>query len=324
MSAPAPDTGTPSRLRIGIDLGGTKTEGIVMAADGGILTRLRRPTPQQQGYDAVLENIRELVRALEQAAGGPCRVGIGTPGAISTRSGLLKNSNTVCLNGRPVQQDLQALLQRELRIANDANCFALSEARDGAAAGAAVVFGVILGTGVGGGIVVRGQLVEGAQHIAGEWGHNVLEPDGPACYCGRRGCVETFLSGPGLLRDYRSHGGEAAIDTHEIVARAVTGDVRATAAMQRYLARFGRALATVINILDPDVVVLGGGMSSLDALYGEGIKHLARHVFDAVGPAAGPEDLADAVATLRQRVCRNRHGDSSGVRGAAQLWNAAE
>jgi fructokinase len=296
-------------LRIGIDLGGTKTEGIVIDTGGRILARERRPTPQQDGYDAVLANIRDIVVELERRGGGECHVGIGTPGAISTRTQTLKNSNTVCLNGRPLHTDLEQLLARPIRIANDANCFALSEALDGAAAGAAVVFGVILGTGVGGGVVVRGQVLEGVQHIAGEWGHNELERDGPGCYCGRRGCVETFLSGPGLARDYAAHGGDPTHDGQAIAARALAGDAIASAAVQRYLDRFGRALATVINILDPDVIVLGGGMSNLERLYTDGGNAVAHHVFND---------------ELRTRIVRNLHGDSSGVRGAAQLWKPDE
>ena len=324
--------------RIGIDLGGTKTEGIVMDAGGNILQRERRPTPQADGYQAILANINTLVRDLERRVGTDCRVGLGTPGAISTRTGLLKNSNTVCLNGQPIKQDLEQLLAREIRIANDANCFALSEALDGAAHDAAVVFGVILGTGVGGGIVVNGRLLEGAQHIAGEWGHNVLEADGPPCYCGKRGCVETFLSGPGLARDFvlqgdahgraRVAGGttpgmeevdprreqrlrtpgaddDAALDARAIVAAAERGDARAEAAMQRYLDRFGRALSVVINILDPDIIVLGGDMSNIARLFTDGRVCVERHVFND---------------ELRTRILPNRHGDSSGVRGAAQLW----
>ena len=295
-------------MRIGIDLGGTKTEGIVMAADGAIVVRERRPTPAAQGYDAILANIAALVHDLEARAGETCRVGIGTPGALSTRTGRLKNSNTTCLNGQPIQQDLEHLLARTIRIENDANCFALSEARDGAGRGQAVVFGVIIGTGVGGGVVVRGQLVSGRQHIAGEWGHNVLEADGPPCYCGKRGCVETFLSGPGFARDYAAHGG-TALPAHDIVARAQTGDAVAAAAVQRYLDRFGRALAMVINILDPDVVVLGGGLSNIDALYTAGRDRITAGVFN------------DELTTV---IARNSHGDSSGVRGAAQLWAPGE
>ncbi len=296
-------------LRIGIDLGGTKTEGIVMDAAGNILQRLRRPTPQSQGYDAILNNVRSLVADLEQRVQGLCHVGIGTPGAISAGTGLMKNSNTVCLNGRSVLSDLEKLLARPLRLANDANCFALSEALDGAGRAQPVVFGVILGTGVGGGIVVNGRVLQGLQHIAGEWGHNVLEPLGPPCYCGRHGCVETLLSGPGLIRDYTHHGGDGGVEVPDIIARATSGDATAEAALQRYFVRFGRALATVINILDPHAVVLGGGLSNIQRLYTEGVDNIRHHVFND---------------ELRTPILRNQHGDSSGVRGAAQLWKAGE
>jgi len=294
-------------LRIGIDLGGTKTEGVVMDMTGRILVRERRATPQAEGYEAILANIHDLVLNLERRAGTDCTVGIGTPGAISTKTGFLKNSNTVCLNGQPVKQDLEKLLARDIRMANDANCFALSEALDGAAQGESVVFGVILGTGVGGGIVVNGQLIEGAQHIAGEWGHNVLEPNGPPCFCGKHGCVETFLSGPGLVRDFVAQGGDAALDARAIVLAAEQGDILAAAAMRRYLERFGYALSVVVNILDPDAIVLGGGMSNIANLYTDGREQLARHTFND---------------ELRSRILPNEHGDSSGVRGAAQLWPA--
>ncbi|HLD13908.1 MAG TPA: ROK family protein [Burkholderiales bacterium] len=332
--------------RIGIDLGGTKTEGVVMGPTGKILFRERRTTPAAQGYEAVLNNIRDIVRHLEAQAGGVrCPVGIGTPGAVSTLTGALKNSNTTCLIGKPIRDDLEKLLDRPVRIANDANCFALSEAIDGAGKSEPVVFGVILGTGVGGGIVINGQLIEGLQHIAGEWGHNFLgreeryrdvpiaeprkqigrasaRPEGasprdgashnmpeedPLCYCGRRGCVETFLSGPGLARDYVAHGGKTGFDAEAIVAAAAQGDAAAETAMQRYLDHFGHALAVVINILDPHVIVLGGGMSNIKRLYTEGREHVARHVFND---------------ELRTKILPNVHGDSSGVRGAAQLWPA--
>ncbi len=292
-------------LRIGVDLGGTKTEGIVMDESGAILARERRPTPQAEGYEAILANVVTLIHDLERTASRECSVGIGTPGAISARSGCLKNSNTVCLNGKPIKQDLERLLAREIRIANDANCFALSEAIDGAGQDHGVVFGVIMGTGVGGGIVLHGRLHEGPQHIAGEWGHNVLEAHGPPCYCGKRGCVETLLSGPGLLHDYRSSGGEATHDTVRVAALAEQGDPLAITAMQRYFDRFGRALSVVINILDPDAVVLGGGMSNIGRLYTDGRKAVARYLFSD---------------ELRTPILRNSHGDSSGVRGAAQLW----
>ncbi|MBI3570842.1 MAG: ROK family protein [Gammaproteobacteria bacterium] len=311
-------------MRIGIDLGGTKTEGAVMDAGGKILFRERRPTPAAQGYEAILNNIHDIVRHLEAQTGVPCAVGIGTPGAVSTRTGTLKNSNTTCLIGKPIRDDLEKSLDRPVRIANDANCFALSEALDGAGKGEPVVFGVIMGTGVGGGIVVNSQLIEGLQHIAGEWGHNCLEPNGPRCYCGKLGCVETFLSGPGLARDYAAHGGKTGFDAETIaavaqddaVAESANGpslargprlDPVAEAAMHRYLDRFGRALAVVINILDPHVIVLGGGMSNIRRLYTEGREHVARHVFND---------------ELRTKILPNVHGDSSGVRGAAQLWPA--
>jgi len=292
-------------LRIGIDLGGTKTEGVVLDRKGQVLHRERRPTPQERGYDAILENIKTLVDDLEATAEAHCSVGLGTPGALSAVTGCLKNSNTVCMNGRPVKQDLEAKLGREIRIQNDANCFALSEAASGAAKEYGVVFGVIMGTGVGGGIVFHRSIHEGLQHIAGEWGHNVLEADGPPCYCGRLGCVETLLSGPGLITDYRNHGGSAVTKAEDIVARAESGEERAEACMQRYLEHFGRALATVINILDPDAVVLGGGMSNIQRLYTEGRDRIAAHVFND---------------ELRTAILPNQHGDSAGVLGAAQLW----
>ncbi len=327
---------------MGIDLGGTKTEGIVMDADGRIVVRERHPTPQADGYAAILDNIVALATDLETQAGQPCRIGIGTPGSISLPAGLLKNSNTVCLNGMPVKADLEKLLNREIRVANDANCFALSEALDGAGQSRGVVFGVILGTGVGGGLVFHGRLHQGPQHIAGEWGHNVLEPDGPPCYCGRRGCVETFLSGPGLALDYRMNGGDPALDAQAIVAAAARGDALAEAAMQRYLDRFGRALAVVVNILDPDAVILGGGMSNIARLYTEGRERVTRYLFAAHGCANVADDTTPGIEEVepcreqrprmsgatndapRVTILPNAHGDSSGVRGAAQLWRPGE
>jgi fructokinase len=292
--------------RIGIDLGGTKTEAILIDDSGQILLRERRPTPASDGYHAILDNIADLVGTLEQSVDATATVGIGTPGAISTRTGLLKNSNTVCMNGMPVKTDLENRLARTVRIANDANCFALSEAIDGAGKDGSAVFGVIMGTGVGGGIVLHRQLHEGLQHIAGEWGHNVLEPDGPPCYCGKNGCIETFLSGPGLVHAYRQAGGSDD-DTKTIAAKAASGDRRAEDVMRQYLDRFGRALSVVVNILDPDVIILGGGMSNIERLYTDGREALARWVFN------------DELLT---RVVRNAHGDSAGVRGAAWLWPA--
>ena len=303
-------------LRIGVDLGGTKIETIVLAADGRELLRRRVATPVGE-YEATLDAVETLVLEAERdlgvrTPGERGTVGIGTPGSISSATGRLKNSNSVCLIDKPVREDLERRLGREVRLENDANCFALSEAVDGAAAGARVVFGVILGTGVGGGIVVNGAVIGGANSIAGEWGHNPLPRPGaddvpaPRCYCGRDGCVETWLSGPGLTRDYARHAGkELAPDA--IASAAQAGDAVAEAALSRYEARLARSLATVINILDPDVIVLGGGVSNLDRLYRNVPKLWGEHIF------------SDTVAT---RLVKHRHGDSSGVRGAAWLWAA--
>jgi fructokinase len=293
-------------IRIGVDLGGSKIELIALDANGAELLRRRIATPQGD-YPATLQAIADLVTGAERELGARGSVGIGTPGAVSRASGKLKNSNSVCLNGQPVVQDLEALLARGIRISNDANCFALSEATDGAAAGVDVVFGVIVGTGTGSGIVVRGHVLEGPNAIAGEWGHNPLpwprdeERPGPACYCGKHGCIETFLSGPGLARD---HG--AGIDAPEIVQRAARGDAACEATLQRYEDRMARALAHVINILDPDVIVLGGGMGNIARLYHNVPRLWGRYVF------------SDRVDT---KLAAPRHGDSSGVRGAAWLWN---
>ena len=298
-------------MRIGIDVGGTKIEGVALSDAGAEQARLRVPTPRD--YAASVAAVAELVRALEQRAGATGTVGVGIPGAVVPGTGLVKNANSVWLNGRPLGSDLAARLGRPVRLMNDANCFALSEAADGAAAGAPVVFGVILGTGVGGGVVVDGRCLVGPNLIAGEWGHNPLpapaddERPGPPCYCGRRGCVETFLSGPGLAADHARHTGVAA-STHDVVRAAGDGDAAAVATMRRYVARLARALAGVVNVLDPDVVVLGGGMSNVPGLAEAVAAELPPHVF------------SDVVAT---RVVRNRHGDSSGVRGAAWLWPVA-
>ncbi|MDP2783123.1 MAG: ROK family protein [Sulfurimicrobium sp.] len=362
-------------MRIGVDLGGSKIEIIALGGDGGVLLRERVATPQGD-YMATVMAVAGLVEAAEQKVGRalcvpglplfpPAKrnsrqarpgqvtvasVGIGIPGAESLVSGLIKNANSTCLIGQPLRRDLQQLLQREVRIANDANCFALSEAADGAGAGAQVVFGVILGTGVGGGIVIDGRVLTGANAIAGEWGHNPMpgewnshppsplpveggdgcsphsgsgsfenvalgRPGGdvrPTCYCGRKGCIELYLSGPGLAADHRRAVGKpvaesAATDLSaaEIAQRAADGDALCEATLQRYEARLARALAQVINILDPDVIVLGGGLSNMDRLYENVPRLWAAHVF------------SDRVAT---KLLKHRHGDSSGVRGAAWLW----
>ncbi len=295
--------------RIGVDLGGTKIEIVALDADGIELLRTRVDTPRGD-YRATLETIVDLVNHAERELGARCSVGIGTPGALSRATGLLKNSNSVRLNGQPIQHDLERLLARAIRLNNDANCFALSEATDGAAAGANVVFGVIVGTGTGAGIVVRGHVLDGPNGIAGEWGHNPLpwpradERDGPPCYCGRRSCIETYLSGPGIQRDHSIVTGES-LTSHEIVRRANANDAPCSATLHRYEDRMARALAHVINILDPDVIVLGGGMGNIARLY-ENVPQLwGQYVF------------SDRVDT---RLIAPMFGDSSGVRGAAWLW----
>jgi fructokinase len=293
-------------LRIGIDLGGTKIEIVALDCGGSELLRRRTATPRED-YPATVAAMAGLVEQVESELGRRGSVGVGIPGAESRATGLIKNANSTWLIGKPLRRDLQTLLQREVRLANDANCFALSEAADGAGAGAEVVFGVILGTGVGGGWVVRGQVLTGVNGIAGEWGHNRLPGDEafwPECYCGRKGCVETFLSGPGLQRDHRTATGQD-LEPADIAARAASGDPACEATLARYENRLARALAQVINILDPDVIVLGGGLSNLERLYGNVPRLWGRQVF------------SDDVAT---RLVKHRHGDSSGVLGAARLW----
>ena len=298
-------------MRIGIDLGGTKIE-IVALADGGTEVLRRRVATPQDGYEPVVQALVTLVREAEAELGTRATVGIGTPGAVSPATGRIKNSNTTCLLDRPLREDLERALGRPVRLSNDANCFALSEAVDGAAAGAEVVFGVILGTGVGGGIVVAGRPLAGRNAIAGEWGHDPLpwpsddERPGPACYCGKHGCIETFLSGPGLARDHAAHGGAPATAT-AVAAAAEAGDALARATLERYADRLARGLATVINVLDPDVIVLGGGISNIAWLY------------RAVPERWGAWVFSDRVDTALRPAA---HGDSSGVRGAAWLWPA--
>jgi fructokinase len=295
-------------LALGIDLGGTKIEIIALDPAGGVLLRRRRESPRGD-YRKTLEAVRSLVLEAEAELGARGTVGFGTPGAISPATGLLKNSNSTWLNGRPLDRDLADTLGRPIAIANDADCFALSEATDGAAAGAASVFGVIIGTGTGGGLVIRGRLLAGPNAIAGEWGHNPLpwpRPDelpGPNCYCGLRGCLETWLSGPGLARDHREQTG-AALTPPAILAAARAGDAAADATLRRYEDRLARGLASVINVVDPEVIVLGGGLSQLEPLYGGVPGIWDRYVFSD---------------TVRTRLVPPVHGDSSGVRGAAWL-----
>ena len=294
-------------MQIGIDLGGTKTEGIALANDGTIATRIRIATPRS--YDASVSAIADVVAQIERDVGRRCSVGIGIPGAI-TPAGLVKNANSTWLNGRPLGRDLEARLSRPVRLMNDANCFAISEAADGAGAGAEVAFGVILGTGVGGGIVVSGRCLEGPNRIAGEWGHNPLpwmtasEYPGAECYCGKRGCIETFVSGPAFERDFTDRTGRVA-SSAEIVDAADRSDSLAEETLALYRDRLARGLASLINVLDPDVVVLGGGMSN--------VPDLAESVHALLGSYV----FSDTVLT---RIVKNLHGDSSGVRGAAWLW----
>ncbi|MGE0715799.1 MAG: ROK family protein [Alphaproteobacteria bacterium] len=305
----------PHQVRIGVDLGGTKIEAIALDAAGRQRSRQRIATPAGD-YEGTVRAVAAIVAAVEAAAGaraGTALVGIGMPGAISPATGLVKNANSTCLNGRPFNRDMAAALGRPLRTANDADCLAASEAADGAGAGASTVFAAILGTGVGAGIVAHGRLVRGPNAIAGEWGHNPLpwpqdeERPGPACYCGRRGCIETFVSGPGLERDFRA-ADPRPLDGPAIVAAAEAGDAAAADAMARYADRLARALATVVNLLDPHVIVLGGGLSRVERLYREVPRRWGRWIF------------SDTVAT---RLEPARHGDASGVRGAAWLWPAS-
>jgi fructokinase len=300
-------------MRLGIDLGGTKIEIIALDHDGSALARERVPTPTND-YDATIRGIGGLVAGVEARLGRKGTIGIATPGALSTRTGLMKNSNSVVLNGRPLDRDIAAHLGRPIRMANDANCLALSEAVDGAAAGKSVVFGVILGTGVGGGLVVDRNVVTGRNAIAGEWGHNPLpwpradERPGAPCYCGKAGCIETFLSGAGLARAYTART-RRVLTANDVVAAATDGDADARAALAAYQDRLARGLASVINIVDPDAIVLGGGLSNIGALYDGLLEATARYAF------------SDALDT---RIIRAEHGDSSGVRGAAWLWPAGE
>lgn len=296
-------------MRIGIDLGGTKIEGIALDDDGVERARRRVPTPPDD-YRRTIVAVADLVAELEAVVGPARTVGMGIPGTVSPATGLVKNANSTWLIGNPLHRDVATALGRPVRVANDANCFAVSEATDGAGAGATVVFGVILGTGVGGGLVVDRRVLVGPNAIAGEWGHNPLpwprpgEWPGPPCYCGRTGCIETFLSGSGLGRDVAP--ADRPVPSAAAVAALVeAGDPIAIAALDRYTERLARALATVINIVDPDVIVLGGGLSNIASLYDDVPPRWSRWVF------------SDRVAT---RLVGNRHGDSSGVRGAAWLW----
>jgi fructokinase len=299
-------------MRLGIDLGGTKIAAIVLDEDGRVVWQRRTPAPRDD-YRATIEALAGVVIDAERDLRVHCTVGIGIPGAISPATGLVKNANSTWLNGRRLSDDLDTRLNREVRLANDANCLAMSEATDGAAAGAQVVFGVILGTGTGGGVVVHGRVLTGANAIAGEWGHNPLpwpdddERPGRACYCGRHGCLETFLSGPGLAADYAAHGGGPERG-EVIVARAESGEALASQTLDRWERRLAKSLATVINVLDPDVIVVGGGLSAIERIYLNVPERWGAWVF------------SDRVVT---KLVRAKHGDASGVRGAAWLWPAS-
>ncbi len=291
-----------SRWRVGIDLGGTKIEGVILDPGGRTVLRKRIETRQREGYQPILRRIDSLYRELSlKAASKPLALGIGTPGALSHLTGLLKNSNTLCLNGKPLKTDLEALLKRSLTVENDANCFALAEARLGAGCGAAMVFGVIMGTGCGGGLVLNGQLWKGRQAIGGEWGHMTIDPQGPRCYCGARGCVETLISGGGLERRYRTQFRRKK-NLKAIVSDYREGKRSDCVFMRRFFADFGRALANLIHVLDPTVVILGGGLSNISELYTEGILQVKKNIF------------SDSLETL---IVPNQLGDSAGVLGAA-------
>jgi len=302
----------PAAPALGIDLGGTKIEAVLLAAEGRELWRQRIATPAGD-YDATLRAIAGLAAQARTASGGDCSVGLGTPGSL-TPEGLMKNANSQCLNGRALQADVERLLGQPVRLANDANCLALSEATDGAGAGAPVVFAAILGTGTGAGIAVHGRVLVGPNGLAGEWGHNPLPWAVPGedpqfdCYCGRRGCIETLLSGPGLAREHRHFGG-AELTAAQIAGAATRGDAACLATLQRYATRLARALAGVVNLLDPDVIVLAGGLSKLDLLYEQVPRLWSRWVV-----SGGLQD------EVRTRLLPSRHGDASGVRGAAWLW----
>ena len=296
-------------MRIGIDLGGTKIEGIALDSAGNCLARSRRTTPSGD-YQGTLNTITQLIEEIETATGTKGSIGVGTPGSLSPTNNLIRNANSVCLNGQPLLQDLEMRLNRAVRMANDADCFTLSEAVDGAGKDAHSVFGVIVGTGTGGGIVIDGSLVRGPNAVAGEWGHNpppwpeLDELPGPECYCGKRGCIETWLSGPGLSQDFKRQTEQVA-DAKQIAALAVAGDSGAEEVLSRYETRMARGLASIINILDPEVIVLGGGLSKLKQLYENIPRRWVEYVF------------SDCITT---RLLPPLHGDASGVRGAAWLW----
>ncbi|BCS54654.1 ROK family protein [Geobacter sp. SVR] len=298
-------TSTPDAAAVGIDLGGTKTESILLAPDGGVLWRQRRPTPRADGYEAVLAVAAEMVveAARNLPPGVPCTVGMGIPGSVDALTGLVRNANSTCLIGRPLQGDIERLLGHPVRVRNDADCFTLAECRSGAGKGYGLVFGVIMGTGCGGGICIDGMVREGPHRIAGEWGHLSVDPGGAECYCGKRGCVETLISGSGVeAAFFREHGYRLTMD--EIVDRAREGEPRCREAFERFLDNFGRCLGGLVTILDPDAIVLGGGLSNIEELYTAGVERMRRHAFHD---------------KLETPVLKNLLGDSAGVFGAAWI-----
>jgi len=300
-------------MRIGIDLGGTKIEIVALGDDGAVMLRERTATPRS-GYDDTIRAMRDLVVAAKARLPGKASVGVAIPGTISALTGLVKNANSTNLIGHPLDKDLAAAIGQPVRVANDANCFALSEATDGAAAGADIVFGIIAGTGVGGGVCVGGRVLKGAHAIAGEWGHNPLpspradELPGPLCYCCKIGCIESWCSGPALMAQFEQRTGRKLSGT-DIADAAIAGDADASATMELFFDRFARAIAGLVNVLDPDAIVFGGGLSKIDALYAELPSRVERYAFTPESPT---------------RILRNVHGDSSGVRGAAWLWREGE
>jgi fructokinase len=300
-------------MRLGIDLGGTKIEIASLDDRGHILLRERAPTPKSD-YTACIDAMRNLVFSAEEKLGRRGSVGVAIPGTVSPMTGLVKNANATALNGHPLDKDLSNALGRPVRVANDANCFVLSEATDGAAAGHEIVFGIIAGTGIGGGICVHGRVLTGAHAIAGEWGHNPLprpyahEMPGPHCYCGRRGCIESWCSGPAVAAQYHARTGKK-LSAYDVAKLSLSGDPVAMITIEEFLDRFARSIAHIVNILDPDVVVMGGGLSNIDMLYGELPSRVESYAFS-------PQGLT--------RIVKNKHGDSSGVRGAAWLWREDE
>ena len=297
-------SGRCEQAGVGIDLGGTKIEAVLLAPDGSVILRERKPTPRDDGYDTILVQVKQMVEGAASVLGPvPYTVGVGIPGSLDAVTGLVRNANSTCLIGRPFQADLERLLDHPVAVRNDADCFTLAECRAGAGQGYGLVFGVIMGTGCGGGLAINGEVREGPHRIAGEWGHFAVDPNGAPCYCGNQGCVETLISGSGVeAAFFREHGQRLTMD--EIVARAREGEERCRRSFERFLDDFGRCLGGLISILDPDAVVLGGGLSNIDELYAEGAERTRNYAFHN---------------RLRTPILKNRMGDSAGVFGAAWI-----